>query len=105
MREGRWRRSGLRSLSFPRAGRSPKLAAFAYFRMSTGHAHAFVTASSPLHNRIAFLHPVGAEILRDIKHLELGEAEIGQRAPGGGDVGAMVPGAAAAIDDDLLALV
>src|SRR6185312_8269614 len=58
-----------------------------------------------VNNRIALLRPVGAEIVRDIKNLQLRKAHLAQGAPRGGDIGAMIPGTAAAIDDHRLGLV
>src|ERR1700754_3224263 len=57
-----------------------------------------VNTALAVDNRISFFSPVGAEIVRDVQNLQLGEAELGQGFPGSGDIGATRPGTAAAID-------
>jgi len=55
-----------------------------------------------LGNWIAPTHPIGTEVVRDIKHLDVGESHSLQRVGGGLDVRAVVPRATAAVDDDEL---
>src|ERR1019366_8533541 len=55
-----------------------------------------------LGNWIALIHPIGAEIVSDVEHLDVGEAHGAQRIVGRLDVRTMAPGATATINDDEL---
>lgn len=55
-----------------------------------------------LGNWIALIHPICAEIVSDVKHLDVGEAHRAQRIVGRLDVRTMAPGATTAIDHDEL---
>src|SRR6201995_3698369 len=49
--------------------------------------HTFPGTSSAMGGGIALLHPIGAEIVRDVEHLQILEAQRRQRLPGIGDIG------------------
>src|ERR1017187_5285199 len=55
-----------------------------------------------LGNWIALIHPIGAEIVSDVEHLDVGEAHGAQRIVGRLDVRTMTPGATATINHDEL---
>ena len=55
-----------------------------------------------LGNWIALIHPICAEIVSDVKHLDVGEAHPAQRIVGRLDVRTMAPGATTTIDHDEL---
>jgi len=55
-----------------------------------------------LGNWIALIHPICAEIVSDVEHLDVGEAHGAQRVVGRLDVRTMAPGATTAIDHDEL---
>src|SRR5579862_5413446 len=50
--------------------------------------------------RVALRHPVGAKVVRDVERADMREAHLVQQLPRGSDVGALVPGAATAVDHD-----
>ena len=58
--------------------------------------------SVSLGSRIALVHPVCAEIVSDVEHLDVRESHRAQRVVGRLDVGAMAPRATAAINNDEL---
>ena len=49
---------------------------------------------------IALIDPVGAEVVGDIENFQVGEAHRVELVVGGGDVGAAIPWAAAAVEND-----
>jgi hypothetical protein len=49
---------------------------------------------------VAFVNPVGAEVVGQVEDFEVGETEGVELVIGGGDIGAAAPGAAAAVEDD-----
>ena len=53
-----------------------------------------------LGNWIALIHPIGAKIVGDIEHLDVGEAHGAQRVVGRLDVWTMAPGATATVNND-----
>src|ERR1700719_4092451 len=53
-------------------------------------------------DRIPFIDPIRAEIIRDVEHLHVGESEGAQGVVGGLDIGTMTPWATAAIQNDEL---
>lgn len=65
-----------------------------------GRRRPFLTILFAFGYRVAFLDPVCAEIVRDIKGFHVGEAHGVERVVGGFHVGAVGPGAAATVEDD-----
>lgn len=51
--------------------------------------------------RVAFVDPIGAEVLGEVNDLHVLESERSEFIEGWGDVGAAIPGAASAVEDDL----
>src|ERR1035437_3184901 len=53
-------------------------------------------------DRITLIHPVRAEIVGDVQHLDVGKSQRAQGIVGGLHVGTMAPRATAAVENDQL---
>ncbi len=71
-----------------------------FLQMSWVHERSQISLS--LGSGIALVHPVGAEVVRDVEHLHGRETHRAQCIVGRLDVRAVVPGATAAVNNDEL---